>query len=901
MIQDKTKLLGYIKQAVRELVEAGQFPNGWAFKPTQAEALDAFDVFLDRTDLTDDEKLIGFFDIPTGVGKTGLFSGIVGIAYRLAAEKNDTFTSMIVVPTNDLVDQTYAEMIKICPFLKGMIGLYDYKRKELGQPITIITYDSWTTLLESGQISAQNTDLLISDEGHRGTSERRTENIFEAYDHQENHWTARLAVTATSQFDEEKTVEQTHKHKIYDRRIADSVRIGELAAYISTQFYKIRVNPDEEVPNDTLSDEFEGSAQNGKHQAMRRAAWNKRMLVLFRDGRDSVPITKDLLWDNQAGFFVSNTRHADAVMELFNNDPVLKARAEKEGLIAPVIAIHSNMKESLQKKRKEDYLAGKYRAVVGDQKFKEGFDHPPMKTIFDYPRGSLVDKGQILGRAARKWFNEAKDRYEGMTFIDSIVYVGSNDPKEDQKLHDRALVQAIRARDILEENYVLGPGIKKPKQTTKTTPGGTGLFEDDPDVTEYSSLEDLHLIETEKQEILTRVQPISEEDQAKMKAEAKRTGLGGSALFKHIENPPDELNGVKANHIISGNQKSAPPSWVRSILDTYSQQPDAVIAEEYKKIAEKDRIKIQEEAKRTGLMGGALFNRMKDPLKKLNTSKVNDIVAGRTKSAPPSWIIAILEEYRKQPDAEVTEKYEKISKEDRLEIQKKVEETGVKGKALFKQMKNPPKGLTADNIGTIISGKQKYVLGSWIKAILEEYDRQILNYIEKTEIISKKNILLFKKEEKRTGLGGNGLFKHIKDPPPNLNAGKTGSIVSGRTKSAPPSWVIAILETYRKQPDATITEKHKKISEKDRIKLQKKAKKTGVAGYGLFTRIQNPPEGLSRALVKGIVSGKTKSARPSHLKAIFDTYAFLLGEEVDAESSATQDDADMSEKLVFDG
>ena len=49
----------------------------------------------------------------------------------------------------------------------------------------------------------------------------------------------------------------------------------------------------------------------------------------------------------------------------------------------------------------------------------EGFDHPPMKTVIDVTHGSLVDKSQIVGRGDRQYFNEAKGRYEGLTFIDT--------------------------------------------------------------------------------------------------------------------------------------------------------------------------------------------------------------------------------------------------------------------------------------------------------------------------------------------------------------------------------------------------------------------------------------------------------------------------------------------------
>ena len=865
MIQDKTKLLGYIKQAVRELVEAGQFPNGWTFKPTQKEALDAWDEFFNRGDLTDDEKLIGFLDIPTGVGKTAIFSAVIGISYRLAAEQGDAFTSMVVEPSNDLVDQTYAEMLTICPFLKGLIGQYDQRQKELDKPITIITYNSWTTLLEEGKINAKNTDLLISDEAHRGTSRRREKNIFDAYDYQEDHFTARFAVTATSRFDADKTVENTHHHRIYERKIKDSVKLGELAEYIGVQFYKIRVKPDEEAPDEALSDEFEKTAQNGEDQAKRRSAWNKRMLTIFRDKHDT--ISQDLLWENQAGFFVSSTRHADALMKLFNDDPVLKQRAKDDGLIAPVAAVHSNMKYALRKKRMNDYKAGKYRAIVGDQQFKEGFDHKEMKVIFDFPRGSLVDKAQILGRGTRQWFNEAKGRYEGMTFIDSIVYVGSYDPEESQKLHDRALVKAIRARDILEDNYVLRPG-REPSEGGGDVPP---LFEDDPDVEEYATLDDLYLLEAEREEILTRVQPISEEDQAKMKAEAERTGLGGYAIFNFIKNPPDGLTKGKANKIVSGLQKTAPPSWVQVILEMYDRQPNAEVT----LISEEDQMKLKTEAKRTGLKGVAIFSHIENPPDGLTKSKTKSIVSGRYKSPVPLfWVKSILDTYSRQPDSILIEKYEPISVKDQMKLKTEAKRTGMEGRAIFSHIENPPRGLTKSKIGNIVSGLQKTAPPSWVQTILKTYDKQpdtVL--IEKYEPISAKDQMKLKVEYLRTGLRGYTIFNCIKNPPDGLTKIRADSIITGRHKSAPPSWIHAILETYSQQPDAMLTEKPEKISEEDRIKLKSEEKRTGLGGNIIFNHIQNPPDGLTKSKTYRVVSDRQKSAPPSWVKSILDTYS----------------------------
>ena len=132
---------------------------------------------------------------------------------------------------------------------------------------------------------------------------------------------------------------------------------------------------------------------------------------------------------------------------MLNNDPVLQERAKARGKKGVAVAIHTGpygedgrtMSKAEQKRRFDAYLRGEYLAVIGDEKFKEGFDHAPMKTLFDYHRNSLVDKVQILGRGARKWWNKLKERWEGLTVIETAIYIGDENPDLDEIEKNQAL------------------------------------------------------------------------------------------------------------------------------------------------------------------------------------------------------------------------------------------------------------------------------------------------------------------------------------------------------------------------------------------------------------------------------------------------------------------------------
>lgn len=506
-MKDVEQLVRYLQQGIDDLLNRGYFrnPNRTRFRKTQKLALEAYKGFLNSNGLTPEERLKGFFEIPTGIGKTAIFVGIVSEAHRVSEANSDVLHTMIVVPKTNLLEQTKNEAFhKFAPEIEDRVGLYGGTHRQLNKPITIITYESWSKLVEEGRLGPHNVDILISDEAHRGTSEVRIK-LSKAF----NNGTHQLAFTATAHFDETKSVQQTHHREIFYKGLPDAVREGELAAYIGTQFYIIRVDPpwdedlieeggDEELEED-LGDTFEETANNAEKfsgqykRKLRQKAWNQRAVIIFRDGRDD--ITKDPLSDNQAGFFVDSIAQAKNLKILLNADPVLSQIAKKRGCDDVAVTIHSRMPHNKQRILMAAYKEGKYMAVIGDEKFKEGFDHPPLKTIIDYPHGSLVDKAQILGRGARKWRNDAKRRYEGLTFVDTIVYIGSRDPQKDKRLESAALRRAQTVFDILEGTYVLGP--EKKQKPSKPTPPSPGLFLDDENVKEFATLDRTYVIESE--------------------------------------------------------------------------------------------------------------------------------------------------------------------------------------------------------------------------------------------------------------------------------------------------------------------------------------------------------------------------------------------------------------------
>ncbi|MGR9087701.1 MAG: DEAD/DEAH box helicase family protein, partial [Gammaproteobacteria bacterium] len=132
------KLLGYLREGVTNLLEAGHFENGKEFRPTQQESLLAYKIYLERPDFSDKEKLTGYFEIPTGIGKTALFAGLPGVTHALSAAQVQNLRTVIVVPTIELLTQTRSGLEEFSPSLAGRISLYGgEKDRDLSKPVSI--------------------------------------------------------------------------------------------------------------------------------------------------------------------------------------------------------------------------------------------------------------------------------------------------------------------------------------------------------------------------------------------------------------------------------------------------------------------------------------------------------------------------------------------------------------------------------------------------------------------------------------------------------------------------------------------------------------------------------------------------------------------------------------------
>ena len=415
--------LKILTEFVRRGLEHGLLTANLPLNMPQREASQGLLDFLTAPAGEDSDRQRAYFDMATGTGKTGLFSVITRHAHLVAQEQGqgNNFRTIVVVPTNLLLRQTHDALQSVAPELRGGIGLFGGGARDFSKPITIMTYDAWVELLENGQLGANDIALEINDEAHHGLSLRRQSLIRQLTN------TIHLGTTATAQYDINRTLEHTHQNLVYKLGLRDAVERGFLADYIHVQYALMRILP-------AFAGGVAPESGNVDLTLLKRREWAQLITKTYATMDDG--ISGQPLSDKVATFFAADTRHADGLARMLNDDPVLQAKARDNGFQNVAISIHSvghSEKETLR--RLEDFQAGAYMAAVGDKVFQAGFNYPRVKYSASYPGNSAVDIVQQIGRSTRHWIDPNTGISQGTVAFEAIPYIGHQDALQETRHH----------------------------------------------------------------------------------------------------------------------------------------------------------------------------------------------------------------------------------------------------------------------------------------------------------------------------------------------------------------------------------------------------------------------------------------------------------------------------------
>jgi superfamily II DNA or RNA helicase len=125
-----------------------------------------FQSFLKLRDFIERGRKRGKIVLPTGVGKTVLFSEFV---------KAFNLPTLIVVPTKTLVKQTTDELKVFAPRLK--VGNVYTHAKEFDSNVVVTTYDSLVAHIESGKFDVNKYKNVVLDEAHESLTKIRQKAI----------------------------------------------------------------------------------------------------------------------------------------------------------------------------------------------------------------------------------------------------------------------------------------------------------------------------------------------------------------------------------------------------------------------------------------------------------------------------------------------------------------------------------------------------------------------------------------------------------------------------------------------------------------------------------------------------------------------------------------------------
>lgn len=312
-------------------------------------------VFEDIRDHLEQGKKEGYVKLPTGVGKTVLFSKIT---------ESLGLKTLIVVPSKILITQTGE---KIEEFTDMDFGKYFQGEKNLNENVTITTYLSLVRAVKEGTINPADYDALILDEAHKALGEE-TSKVIDRFD------AVKLGFTATPKYSKDKHVSDLLEHEMHSMTIIEAAqeklvsRFKSYIAYTDTDISAVKIKNREKYDPDELEKAINQESRN----------------------RSAVELYKQQFQGHLAIAYCGGVTHAEHVADMFNKDDI---KAE---------VISGDTPDDEKEKILARYNSGETKVLCNARILIEGFDEPKATVCLNLqPTLSHVDAEQRAGRVLR--------------------------------------------------------------------------------------------------------------------------------------------------------------------------------------------------------------------------------------------------------------------------------------------------------------------------------------------------------------------------------------------------------------------------------------------------------------------------------------------------------------------
>ena len=371
------------------------------------------------TKLSDTQIAASYYKLPTGFGKTVMFSYMAQAYLPQARANGDKKKLVILVPRLNLINQTSDKLDSFAGFSASE---FSGRTKDTDADIIISTYRSLDKLVET--IGIENIGLIFADEAHHATGDKISQTMLDLMKS-----VPTIGFTATPSYDTDKSVGNIMGTEIFAMTIADGVRGGMLAPVKNT-LYCSSVVYDLETAPATNNGEYDYSSITGQIDT---DTLTSEIADIYINGIDED--TGRRFIDCKAMINCPNIEMAKRQADAIN---------QRAGRII-ACAFSSDMKDFEGEKAK--FIAGEYRVACQVNTMTEGFDDPAVSLCINYPTRSAVRAEQAAGRAIR--LNES-DPHKIAFVIDTIFR------KHDSETSDTALQTARHAKQVLFKDIAGG-------------------------------------------------------------------------------------------------------------------------------------------------------------------------------------------------------------------------------------------------------------------------------------------------------------------------------------------------------------------------------------------------------------------------------------------------------------
>ena len=371
------------------------------------------------TKLSDTQIAASYYKLPTGFGKTVMFSYMAQAYLPQARANGVTKKLVILVPRLNLINQTSDKLDSFAGFSASE---FSGRTKDTDADIIISTYRSLDKLVET--IGIENIGLIFADEAHHATGDKISQTMTDLIKS-----VPTIGFTATPSYDADKSVSNVLRTEIFAMTIADGVRSGMLSPVKNTLYCSSIVYDLENAPA-TSQGEYDYNSITGQIDT---DTLTSEIADIYINGVDED--TGRRFIDCKAMINCPNIEMAKRQADAIN---------QRAGRII-ARAFSSDMKDFEIEKAK--FIAGKYQVACQVNTMTEGFDDTTVSLCINYPTRSAVRAEQAAGRAIR--LNES-DPHKIAFVIDTIFR------KHDSETSDTALQTARHAKQVLFKDIAGG-------------------------------------------------------------------------------------------------------------------------------------------------------------------------------------------------------------------------------------------------------------------------------------------------------------------------------------------------------------------------------------------------------------------------------------------------------------